>query len=117
MINENVSVNECYDGYNANFKGTDKVLFRDGKKAIIIPFKEICAYYKQDSKIMRGYYYDIILIEIWLISILATFTSGIRIVWLLIIVLLRQSKTTIMVLLRFGIRKWELMTTFIFWAM
>ena len=62
MISENVSVNECYDGYNANFKGVDRISFKDSKKAIIVPFKEICAYYKQDSKIMHGYYYDIILI-------------------------------------------------------
>lgn len=62
MISENTSVNECYDGYNANLKSVDRISFRDGTKTVIVPFKEICAYYKQDSKIMRGYYYDIVLI-------------------------------------------------------
>lgn len=62
MISQNNSTSDCYDGYNTNLKEADRISFRDGKKSIIVPFKEICAYYKQDSKIMRGYYYDIILI-------------------------------------------------------
>ena len=62
MNSQIFSCNEHYDGYNINLKGIDRITFKDGQKTVVVPFKKICAYYKQDSKILRGCYYDIVII-------------------------------------------------------